>query len=194
MHTTRYGKTLGGQSRWSRKGKRSRPKKKKEEKQEEENSTKQEEDCRLQTQTPSRPRIWIDSSLASGNQESCTPLTGREAGLHGGRSEERRLEWTGVDWLAGVGGQAGGWLVVETAIVRSIKVDERGRLQLQLQFLRWACASDDGLMGDRIGWGRRNRDVVADYGVIAGGRSASFPFVQVANSQWQACTWVLCMV
>lgn len=179
MHTTRYGKTLGGQSRWLRKGKRSRQKKR-EEKQEEENSTKQEEDCRLQTQTPSRPRISIDSSLASGNQESCTPLTGREAGLHGGRSEERRLEWAGVDWLAGVGGRL---VVVETAIVRSIKVDERGGLQLQLQFLRWACASDDGLMGDRIGWGR-NRDVVADYGVIAGRRSASFPFVQVANSQW----------
>lgn len=78
-------------------------------------------------------------------------------------------EWTEVDWLTGVGGRLA---LVETEIVRSIKVDARGRL---VRSCGWASASG-WLMGDRIGWGG-DRDVVADYGVNVGRRSASFRFV-----------------
>lgn len=76
-----------------------------------------------------------------------------------------------MDWLTGVGGRLA---MVETEIVRSVKVEARGRL---VCCCGWACASG-WLMGDRIGWGGGQRcGGRPQYGVNVGRSSASFRFV-----------------
>lgn len=74
-------------------------------------STKQEEaECRLQSQSPSRPRISIDSSLASGNQESCTPLPGRRDYCTRWETwSEEKKTGVGRGGLADRSGQAACW-------------------------------------------------------------------------------------